>query len=118
MPPAGYMPMPTEDERRRVGHWSAMTPDWCTDIQPFMEAYCNACHAVPPTTAAPATFRLDVYESDPAGVPGAFEKAERIYVRTVVTRDMPPEGWLQPSEAELQRSPRGTAPARRGACHI
>lgn len=75
---------------------------WCTEIQPFMDAYCTACHTAPPTNSAPANFRLDLYEEEPGGIPGAKETAERSYVRTVVTRDMPPFGWPQPTEEERQ----------------
>ncbi len=75
---------------------------WCSDVKPVMDAYCNSCHAVPPTNSAPANFRLDTYTAEPGGIDAAKEKAERIYLRTVVSRDMPPEGYPQPSEEERQ----------------
>lgn len=71
--------------------------DYCTDVKPILDANCLACHAVPPAGGAPGTLRLDTYDTV-GGIPGAQAEAQRIYTRTVVTKDMPPGTPLSPKD--------------------
>ncbi len=65
------------------------TPTWCNDIQPVMVANCvSACHGATTSGSGHPEFRLDVYSS--ASPKGALEMGERIKVRAVDQRNMPP----------------------------
>jgi hypothetical protein len=88
------LPPPTE------GDFGGGTAYWCSEVEALMNTYCVSCHTVPPTGGAPANLRLDRYHTEDGGVPAAREKAERIYVRTVVFEDMPPLNSPQPTAAE------------------
>ncbi len=79
----------------------AGTASWCEDVRPVMDTHCINCHGSPPSGGAPANFRLDQYGPDTSGTEGAAAMAERIYVRMAVTKDMPPPGYPDPTEAEL-----------------
>lgn len=72
---------------------------YCNDVKPILDTYCVACHGSPPAGGAPATSRFDVYET--TTIPGAKDKAEQIYVRSVVSKDMPPGVPLSPEEQRL-----------------
>ncbi|MBX5483252.1 MAG: hypothetical protein IRZ16_15630 [Myxococcaceae bacterium] len=62
---------------------------YCDGAKTVLDTFCISCHTVPPAGNAPATFRLDAYESD-GGVLGAKDMAQRVYLRAAVTHDMPP----------------------------
>lgn len=74
---------------------------YCDAAKPVLDTYCVTCHGVPPAQGVPGNFRLDVYTVDDGGA-GAFDYAERAYIRTVRFRDMPPPEDPQPSEEERQ----------------
>ena len=102
IPPGAFQPVKTCEALAvpPIGNFEpedAGVAFWCTDVQPLMELHCLACHGVPPAGGAPATFQLAEYEANDAGIPGARTQAERIYFRTVVTRDMPPT-YVLPEE--------------------
>jgi hypothetical protein len=81
------------------GNLDAGTVYYCSEVKPVLDAYCIACHSVPPAAGAPRSFRLDVYATD-GGLPGAASQAENIARRAYVLRDMPPSGVLAPNTAE------------------
>jgi len=79
-----------------AGNTDAGTPDagpvptWCNDVQPLMNKTCVAsCHGEVNRDSGKKDFRLDRYETV-GGVLGAKDKAERIKVRAVEQRSMPP----------------------------
>ncbi|MBM7115904.1 hypothetical protein [Archangium primigenium] len=67
-------------------------PTWCTDVQPLMNRNCvSSCHGEVTSGSGKTGFRLDRYETAGA-VAGAKDMAERIKVRGVEQRSMPPSG--------------------------
>ncbi|HVE83248.1 MAG TPA: c-type cytochrome domain-containing protein [Myxococcales bacterium] len=65
---------------------------YCRDARPLFDAYCVACHGADNVLG---NLRLDIYTADGGGaVPGAFDRADRIKLRTYDTRTMPPAGAL------------------------
>ncbi len=75
-------------------------PFYCDDIKPILDTYCSSCHGSPPAGGAPATFRLDVFETV-GSTPGAGAKAARVKARAVDSKTMPPPSSPQPTSAEL-----------------
>ncbi|MEO1230391.1 MAG: hypothetical protein AAFZ18_15935 [Myxococcota bacterium] len=68
-------------------------PTWNGEIGPLIVTECANCHGVPATNGAPASFRLDVFETQD-GIPGARSQSARILARTRTGQGMPPAGNL------------------------
>jgi hypothetical protein len=69
----------------------AVVPDHPTyhrDVKPLLIDHCILCHGVPPKRGAPATFRLDQYDSADA-IMGVNSMAESL-VHATTTDKMPP----------------------------
>lgn len=82
------------------------TPTWENDVKDILVPKCATCHTNPPSGNAPEGFRLDKYnqaEGDD-NWEGAFEKRDRILVRTVQLLDMPPLSPLPSSERDIIRA--------------
>lgn len=79
------------------------TPTWDNDIGPLVVMECASCHGVPATNGAPASFRLDEYDTVD-GIPGAFSQAARILARTRTGAGMPPGGNLPDTDQALIQS--------------
>ncbi|MGA9521028.1 MAG: hypothetical protein WBV82_06165 [Myxococcaceae bacterium] len=75
-------------------------PFYCDEIKPILDTYCASCHGASPAGGAPATFRLDVFETM-GGVPGAGAKAARVKARASDSKTMPPPSSPQPTSEEL-----------------
>jgi hypothetical protein len=90
-----------------------VVPTYCDDIGPILAASCvSTCHGAVQTGSGQTSFRLDYYEPDAGGLPGAKAKAARIKVRTS-DQTMPPPGSPAPTAAEralLARWVEGGAP--------
>lgn len=83
------------------------TPSWDMEIGPLMVQACGGCHTNPPTGGAPAGFRLDTYDTDEEGdgLPGAFDRRNRILARAVNLDPSPmPFTALPQSERNLLRA--------------
>jgi hypothetical protein len=80
-----------------------VTPTWCKDIQPVMQASCTAsCHGAVNTDSGQKGFRLDVYATS-GSVKGAKDMAARIKDRGVDKRTMPPSTSGSPALTAAQR---------------
>jgi hypothetical protein len=78
-----------------------VVPTYCDDIGPILAASCvSTCHGAVQTGSGQTSFRLDYYEPDAGGLPGAKAKAERIKARTSDSQTMPPPGSPAPTVAE------------------
>ena len=112
MPPSGS-PALTDEERNLLKTWlenaaplSENGPTWNLDVGPIIVSRCGGCHSESPTGGAPSSFRLDIYSQTEGGggTDGAFEKKERIRVRALESKTMPPGGPLSSEEQiTLQR---------------
>lgn len=62
---------------------------------------CGDCHGEPAKNGAPDTFRLDIYDSsENDGNDGAFERRDRIEVRALNQKTMPPPSRTALSSAD------------------
>ncbi|HYH95229.1 hypothetical protein [Hyalangium sp.] len=78
-----------------------VTPTYCANVQPILEATCvSSCHGAVTTGSGRTDFRLDYYEAEAGQPRGAKDMAARIKARAFDLRTMPPPGSTAPSDAE------------------
>ena len=111
MPPSGS-PALTDAEKSTIDNWlkngaqqTDSGPSWNTDIGAIISAQCGSCHSASPGNGVPTSFRLDIYNRVDGGgsLDGAFEKLDRIQVRALDDKTMPPGSALSAADqAKIQ----------------